>query len=1105
MALRLSVRAIAAFVLALAFVTSSAMPSLAVGGLTGSLAGTILETGTRSAISGADIAAISPSARFNAKTDAHGFFQINGMPVDTYNVTIKAPGHDTLNINGVTIQGDVPTDLQTVTLAKSLTQIGRTSARSQSSAFQPAQSTDSVSVSGARVTEALGKTASVNETALALSIPGVQLTNSNRLTIRGGQANEVGYQLDGVNFTEPFLSSNASTNRFNGLGSLQVVAGAGDASQGNVGSGVVNTVIKRGARPAFGYGDLEVASHNFNHQAAGEYGWATPNGRLSDYLAINTFRYDSYTANPAYGIPSEQIGQRFGTAYGKNDDVVNNFVYRFGKDNGQSLQVLYQNRNLQLYGQRPVARHYYPYDPYSYRAVGIDPGITGAFATSAQFFANTVYLIPGTPTADVAPTQPEQLSFNPARFMKFEYNNALSATAFLALRAYNWEVDNGGINLYESSTRPNDAITGGQRVGIAGELTKTFSEKHTAQIGFLVENAHPFWSAAEPYAGYTSAMAYEGSTGQANIMDFINPANVNAPISAANPCPVGVSAANPTGDPTACYLYRTGQFVGTGVPRVPAFGINYNKTDLQQIGLFVQDTWSPSKFLKAQLGLREDLGNFKQGRNPFNLTDLANPYDVNPSTVQGFFIHPHFLEPRASLAYTNRDTAVRIGYGRSVVFPEAQTFGTPSSLYGADPRFFNIAAKGNTADPSTWNCGSGYNPKWLPAGTTALTAPNGAINSAFGDGGTGGYFQCMSYGQQFYWLTDQNFDAPDLGGNKPAWQGSTDMTVQHQFKNGVGARLTTYFRRGYDNANTYVISQILDPVTGAPVTQVFGTANVGTTKTTGVELGLTSPQRAVGLSGYLTMTYTNAMSTVPPLIIGEDNVPLVSLTSVALGNLYHSGFISPFTLNAGVQYRTKSGFRVNPIFNYDKGYPIGVGNLTPSGGRVGATINGQAYNVVQTNLGLGQPAQAAAGNATGANSATNYVDPVNPGNYFKPYIAATRGTPETSSAGGYLSRPRLTTDVSFEFQRRRNTFGLLVSNLFGNIYSEPALNPYWQPVANGVGGPNTGKNAAGYPTNIAYVVGGFRNFSPLRYGSQQYVEYPNQAPLGLRFYYQLSL
>src|ERR1700676_987598 len=630
------VRALAAFVFALAFIASSAVPSLAVGGLTGNLTVTVLDAKSRAPISGANIVAVAPSARYTATTDARGFVQINGMTVDTYSVTISAPGFDTLSLSGVTIQGDNTVDLQSQGLNKTLVQIGRSTSRTTASVFQPSQTTDAVTVSGVRVTEALGKQAAISETALALSVPGVQLTNSGRLTIRGGLANEVGYQLDGVNFTEPFLNTNASTNRFNGLGALQVVAGAGDASQGDGGGGVVNVIIKRGSRPAFGFVDAESVGPNFQHQAAAEYGWATTNGRLSDYAAYNGIRQASYVGQPAHGIPAAEVGALFGTNTSKNDDFVNNFVYRFGKDNSQSLQVLYQTRNLQNYGADPSKvgasyYSYYPYNAYSSRGTtnGLAPIGNGGFATPMQFFSDRVFLIDGTPSSPIfAPYQPELLSYNPTRFMKFEYSNLFNASTFLTLPANNWAARNGGTNLLSAPTRPTNAVTGGQRVGISGEITKTFNEQHTVQVGFLVENAKPYWDAAEPYAGYTDVM---GNTdpGAANILDFLNPPNKNLPISVTNQCP--------SADPNSCYLFKAGLFMGTGVPRVPAFGIAYNNTDLRQYAGFIQETFTPNKFLKLNLGLREDLGNFGQGRNPFNPTDLANPDDVGPATVSGFF------------------------------------------------------------------------------------------------------------------------------------------------------------------------------------------------------------------------------------------------------------------------------------------------------------------------------------------------------------------------------------------------------------------------------------------------------------------------------------
>jgi len=133
----------------------------------------------------------------------------------------------------------------------------------------------------------------------------------------------------------------------------------------------------------------------------------------------------------------------------------------------------------------------------------------------------------------------------------------------------------------------------------------------------------------------------------------------------------------------------------------------------------------------------------------------------------------------------------------------------------------------------------------------------------------------------------------------------------------------------------------------------------------------------------------------------------------------------------------------------------------------------------------------------------NFVDPVNPGNYYSPYIAATRGTPEAATAGGVLSRPRLFTDLSVEYARNKNTFGILVHNLIGSKFSEPTLNPLYQPVATGVAGPLTGQRTQGNPASPFYALG-TRNLPDAAFGKNAYIEIPNN-PTTYRFYYQLAL
>ena len=284
------------------------------------------------------------------------------------------------------------------------------------------------------------------------------------------------------------------------------------------------------------------------------------------------------------------------------------------------------------------------------------------------------------------------------------------------------------------------------------------------------------------------------------------------------------------------------------------------------------------------------------GINPFNTFDPSNPSDVNPSTITPTYLNPHELQPRAAVSYeATRNDSFRFGYGRSVIFLNAQTSGTPAGMYSAAP-FMNIPATDSVANPL---CGSGKN--------LTVTAPNGSH-----------FWKCQNYAQEMYWLYDQHFDAPDLGGALPSLYNNFDITYQHQFKNGLGLRLTPFYRQG-TNIPSFAL------VTGlAAGAAVFTANNKGINKATGVELGLSTPDRAVGMSGFLSATYQNVLGSTPPLIGGEDSLPINGSGSLNIGDVYRAGFVSPFSVRVGGEYKTRNGFRVVPVLQYDRGYPFNV-------------------------------------------------------------------------------------------------------------------------------------------------------------------------------------
>ncbi|MBV8374370.1 MAG: TonB-dependent receptor [Candidatus Eremiobacteraeota bacterium] len=268
-----------------ALLSISALPAFAAGGVYGNLNGTIVDATTKAPITGAQIVARSPSGSHSARTDARGFFIILGMEVDSYTVSVTAPGHESATIPGVTVFGDQTDSLGTVALHPQLKTIAQVLSRSVSSVYQPTQTTDSYTVNQRQMLQTTGKAVSTNENAVLLAVPGVTLTNNSdaigsTVTIRGGAAAEVGYQYDGVPFKEPFEGDNGSSGLINGIGSVQVVEGAGDATQGGVGSGVINLIPERGSGPGSGLLDAEMGGPNFSHQAGFSYGFSTPDDRF---------------------------------------------------------------------------------------------------------------------------------------------------------------------------------------------------------------------------------------------------------------------------------------------------------------------------------------------------------------------------------------------------------------------------------------------------------------------------------------------------------------------------------------------------------------------------------------------------------------------------------------------------------------------------------------------------------------------------------------------------------------------------------------------------------------------------------------------------------
>jgi hypothetical protein len=1048
---------ILAAALTVAFGLLSIGPALAAGGQFGNLNGTVIDATSRAPIAGAAVSAKSGSGEYSAKTDGAGHFTILGMNVDSYTVTVTANGYEPVNVPNVVVFGDETDTTGNISMTKQLQQIAHVTSRSVSSAYQPSQTIDSYTVNQQQMLQTTGKAANTNENSVLLSVPGVTMTNAGNVTIRGGAEYEVGYQYDGVNFKDPFLGMNGAGltggGLVNGVGSVQVVEGAGDATQGGVGAGVINVIPERGSGPGSGEVDLESGGPNFSHQFAFDYGFSTPDNRISEYIAFNGQRLAPY--NGYATTPLNQYGNFFATAYQSNNQFTNNFFFNFGKNNHETLQVLYTNiSSIGWQGNGAVGTAYYPYDDTTAFASGgaFGVGVGALSGLNPSQYAALIGLTPGTPAVDVSPSGNQQNFSNNTDFLKLEYDNRINPTTYFDLRYYNWAGLADTDSTY-SLGAPEAGIfgagagqvrTGGYTAGFSSDLEKQFGENLTVSLEGQYNFLHPLFDDYSP-DDTIFAPLFTG---------------LNDPVGAcqwtANNC--GAANGNYGNEGYFCEtLFNCNNALGVADARLPVWGINYQKTVFQNWGAGLRFQYAATDNLKFDLGVRDEgqnqhwnglLSNMDLPQVPASgyqvlglsasqaaaypncseanysscpTASINNPYDVASTSWTNNVLHPTELQPRVSVSYQmNRWNSFRFGYGRSAVFQNAQNGGTPFQLYGDLSPYAKIAP-------------------YAPNGGTALCGWTATV-----------VFACQNALQQIYWQGD-NVEAPDAGNGRPALYNNYDLSWNHLFKNGWGTRITPFIKVG----QTLPAGFYLNPVLG-----IFAVGNQGYNKTTGGELNITTPQTHFGLSGFFTATYQNVLSTTPPFTLDETEVPTVPNASLGLGDLYRAGYVSPFSIRIGGLENLKNGITVSPQLQYNIGYPYSVGNM------IAATLaNGSYANIPQVDFGPGITGGLSSliGSAPGAAVGTNYYDPADPGTAFHPNIDATRGTPGTSANGGYLSHPNLTGDLTVQWKHGPNTIGVQMLNLFGNAFvgSVPAINPWYQPVANGVSGPQTGYNSCG--------------------------------------------
>jgi Carboxypeptidase regulatory-like domain/TonB dependent receptor/TonB-dependent Receptor Plug Domain len=296
-------RCVVALAMALAFLSQE---TWALAGTTGGLGGTVSNESGKP-VAGAAVKVVSASQTSSTTTDATGHFVFLSLAPDTYTVSIEKDQFNPVSYAGVAVFAD---QIQTLafTLHPTLKQIANVTSRAAGALVKAGTTSDVYSVNSTtagKVTGLGGGGGLDNAYSAIATMPGAyvpvgQMGWFQTVYIRGGDFDQVGYEVDGVPVNRSFDTYPSNTATSLGQQEVQVYTGAAPAdAQGQGLAGYINQVIKTGTYPGYASSDLALGFPAFYHKANVEVGGASPDRLFSYYVGIggyNTYQrvYDQF-------------------------------------------------------------------------------------------------------------------------------------------------------------------------------------------------------------------------------------------------------------------------------------------------------------------------------------------------------------------------------------------------------------------------------------------------------------------------------------------------------------------------------------------------------------------------------------------------------------------------------------------------------------------------------------------------------------------------------------------------------------------------------------------------------------------------------------------
>jgi hypothetical protein len=171
-----------------------------------------------------NVAAVAPSGSYKAITNSGGYYALTGLPPDTYVVTFAKQGYVTQPVPGVTVTQD-STFLLNVTMQTGLRTLTTVTVRGATSLIQPSETADKYTVTPTQIQNITGTPQNISETAVLNSLPGITTDNGGYPIIRGGAENDEGFQLEGIDATEPVTGQFINSLSLSGVSRLVLSTG----------------------------------------------------------------------------------------------------------------------------------------------------------------------------------------------------------------------------------------------------------------------------------------------------------------------------------------------------------------------------------------------------------------------------------------------------------------------------------------------------------------------------------------------------------------------------------------------------------------------------------------------------------------------------------------------------------------------------------------------------------------------------------------------------------------------------------------------------------------------------------------------------------------